>query len=316
MWFRARRKTKDTLRQLVATGIEVGQRLGVDILPRSFYSEIPDIRALRRSTDWREARSMVGIAGAEIDGQEQFVLSVCSGELTEYLRSHDVYEAACESNERGYGPVEADFLHCYIRTRRPKRIVQVGAGVATQVMVQAAVAAGYRLEITCIDPYPTAYLQRAAAAGTISLHAIPAQQEPLETFTTLAPGDLLFVDSTHAVRAGSEVNKLILEVLPRLQPGVQVHYHDIYFPYDYGRSILNGAIYFYNETVLLHAYLTDNPAYRIQASLSMLHYQSPALLQQCLPRYKPSKNDHGLKADRFDSGHFPSSTYLEVVAKR
>ena len=314
MWSKAKRKTKDALRQVVAAGIEAGQQFGVDILPRSFYSEIPDIRALRGTTEWRKARSMHGIAGSAIEGQNAFVRDVCSDELTKYIVDNDVYEAACDSNERGYGPVEADFLHCYICARRPKRVVQIGAGVATRVMVNAAAAADYAPEIVCIDPFPTDYLKRAAGEGSISLHPIPAQEEPLETFLALEAGDLLFVDSTHAVRAGSEVNMLILEVLPRLKRGVQVHFHDIYFPYDYGRSILNGAVYFYNETVLLQAYLTDNPRYRIQASMSMLHYESPGLLGELLPRYKPSRNDHGLKVDRFDPGHFPSSTYLEVAA--
>ena len=82
-------------------------------------------------------------------------------------------------------------------------------------------------------------------------------------------GDLLFIDSTHAVRPGSEVNYLIHEVLPRLKPGVWVHFHDIYFPYDYARDTLDGDMLFPQESTLLYAFLTGNDHFKVEASLSI-----------------------------------------------
>src|SRR5207249_4543131 len=112
--------------------------------------------------------------------------------------------------------------------------------------------ARYDPNLVCIDPYPTQYLKSAATEGRISLIAKKAQEVDLSTFTDLQHGDLLFVDSTHTVKPGSEVNHIILEVLPRLRTGCYVHFHDIYFPYDYQTSLLN-TVFFSGESALLHA---------------------------------------------------------------
>ena len=110
---------------------------------------------------------------------------------------------------------------------------------------------------------------------------------------------------------GSEVNRVILEVLPRLKPGDWAHFHDIYFPYDYQRGLLSDDLFFCNESVLLQAFLSNNPRYSIRASLSMLHYARPDELQAALPNYDPAGNDHGLKGS---DGHFPASSYLQVIS--
>jgi hypothetical protein len=138
-----------------------------------------------------------------------------------------------------------------------------------------------------------------------------AQKVPLEVLTELDDGDFLFIDSSHTVKPGSEVNRLILEVLPRLKRGAWVHFHDIFFPYDYQRGLLSDELFFCNESVLLQAYLTNNPRYTIRASLSMLHYAAPGELIKYLPNYHPAENEHGLKRSE---DHFPASTYLQVIA--
>jgi hypothetical protein len=107
-----------------------------------------------------------------------------------------------------------------------------------------------------------------------------------------------------------EVSRIILEMLPRLKAGARVHFHDIKFPYDYDRNILDSALFFQHESVLLHAFLSYNSRFRISASLSLLHYFSPEALAQHLPNYQPAENEKGLSKGE---GHFPSSAYLEVV---
>jgi hypothetical protein len=100
-------------------------------------------------------------------------------------------------------------------------------------------------------------------------------------------------------------------MLPRLRAGAWVHFHDIWFPYDYSRDILNGSLFFWHESPLLHAFLAYNSRFRLAASLSMLHYACPQSLAQYLPNYKPARSDEGLNAG---AGHFPNSLYLEVIA--
>ncbi|HSQ03114.1 MAG TPA: hypothetical protein VLN59_03700, partial [Burkholderiales bacterium] len=122
---------------------------------------------------------------------------------------------------------------------------------------------------------------------------------------------LFFVDSTHTLGPAGEVSRIILEMLPRLKAGAWVHFHDILFPYDYDRHILSESLFFQHESALLHGFLVGNQHYAIKASLSMLHYRKPRELATLLPRYTPAGNDEGL---HIRAGHFPSSTYLSVVA--
>ncbi|WP_338000825.1 class I SAM-dependent methyltransferase [Candidatus Methylacidiphilum fumarolicum] len=128
--------------------------------------------------------------------------------------------------------------------------------------------------------------------------------------------DLLFIDSSHVVKAGGDVNFLILEVLPRLREGVVVHFHDIYFPYDYPRDLLK-TFFPSTESSLLHAFLAFNHRFRIIFCMSLLHYKCPKVLTEVFPEYIPQGGQDGLVEERVAAfttppGHFPSSIYLRV----
>lgn len=308
-----KRRVKNLGKRGLRRLFEFGQWFGVDILPRHFYSEVPSIRTLKQQGDWKLPRSMFGVGGADPGSQFGFVESCCTSDLVTRLRRNDIFQPACSANgEPGFSLVDADFLFCFIHTVRPKKIVQIGCGVSTAVMLLASSeVAGYRPEVVCVEPYPTDFLRKVTRSGEICLITDKAQSVPLETLTDLSDGGFLFIDSTHTVKPGSEVNRLVLEVLPRLKAGSWVHFHDIYFPYDYQRGILDDELFFSNESVLLHAFLIGNSAFTIRASLSMLHYVDPTRLGRSLPNYQPGDNEHGLRASE---GHFPASIYLQTVS--
>lgn len=300
---------KDRGKRGLAVAFRTLQRAGVDVLPRHFYSSIPDVRHLRETRRWRAPRSFVGVAGAEIPDQLDFLRSLVTPEVSERLARGGVHENACRRNGApGYGPVEADVLYAFTHSKRPRRVIQVGAGVSTAVMLEAAADARHPIQITAIDPYPTDFLD---AAG-IDLTAEEAQDVPVEKLADLDEGDLLFIDSTHTVKPDSEVNLLVLEVLPRLRQGVWVHFHDVTFPYDYQRDILEPPLFFWSESTLVHAFLIGNERFRIAASLSMLHYGAPAELGRFFPYYRPEPSDDGLTVGRSDLD-FPSSLYLRTT---
>jgi hypothetical protein len=303
------RKMRDGLKASLHRLFMLGQRFGVDVLPRHFYSNIPDIRELRRTLSWRNPQSMIGISGAEIEPQLRFLQGCCMP-FQERLRGGRIHECACRENgEPGYGSVEADVLFCFVAGRRPRRIVQVGAGVSTAVILSAAKEAGYTPEIVCIDPFPNRYLIEMAKNRRIEIIPEKAEHVDLDILTAVRSGDFLFIDSTHAMRPGSEVNRIVLEVLPRLPDFSFVHFHDIYFPYDYQSSTLTG-LSFGGESTLLQAFLVNNSRYSIALSLSMLHHACPREMQSVLPNYEPAEMEFGLCRD--GSGHFPSATYLAV----
>jgi hypothetical protein len=306
-----KRKLKDSGKKNLRRVFELGQHLGVDLLPRHFYSEIPDVRTLKQADRWKQPRSLVGVGGAGTAEQLAFVESCCTPAMIARMAQGGLFERACEENgSPGFGPVEADFLDCFIRSRRPARVIQVGGGVSTSLILSAASAAGSPIKLTCIDPYPTTYLREADRRGLIELIPERAQDVPIELLTDLGEGGLFFVDSSHVVGPGSEVNRIILEVLPRLDRGTFVHFHDIFFPFDYQRGLMAEELFFSNESALLHAFLIGNARYEIRASLSMLHYAEREGLRRLLPNYRPALDDQGLSAS---AGHFPASTYLQVV---
>lgn len=290
------------------------QRAGINLLPAHFYSCVPDLDDLKRRDDWRKPRSMYGIAHRDIDAQ-LVLLGEWFAPLGDGRRRRSVHAEAIVGGgaDGGYGEIEAEILFAFVAANKPGRIVQVGCGVSTAVIVMAAEAVGHRPEIVCIEPYPSPYLKEAEKRGAIRLVARPAQLVDYRQLAALDAGDFLFVDSTHAVKPGSEVNYLIHEVLPRLGDGVWVHFHDIYFPYDYARGTLDDDLFFPQESTLLYAFLTGNERYRLEASLSMIHYAAADRLRQLVPSYRPNDQADGLAGK--NGKHFPSSAWLRGVGR-
>jgi predicted O-methyltransferase YrrM len=307
-----KRTLKNRLKSLFRLLFEKAQRFGVSILPHHFYSQIPDIAELRKDPYWQAPSSMYGVSGCEIPGQVAFAESCCPPELAGALPGMDIHQTAIRENgeDGGYGPIEAEFLYCFIRTKKPRKIVQVGCGVSTAIILRAAKDAGYQPEVVCVEPYPMPFLEKASREGRIKLVKEKAQKVDLQILTNLNKNDFFFVDSTHTVKPGSEVNRILLEVLPRLAPQVWIHFHDIYFPYDYKRDILDGDLFFWSESSLLHAFLINNQHCGVRVSMSMLHYQTPGILKKLFPDYEPQANQEGLRAA--GGKHFPSAIYLQT----
>src|SRR5215469_15127814 len=107
---------KNHVKRLMRQGFEVGQHFKVDILPRHFYSEIPDIHQLRSNKAWRRPRNMSYITGSDLQSQQAFV-SFCVEGLGPSMTSTSLHQRACQMNNlsEGFGPIEADFLYCFVR---------------------------------------------------------------------------------------------------------------------------------------------------------------------------------------------------------
>jgi hypothetical protein len=207
---------KSSFKQLMRRSFEFGQRLGVDVLPRHFYSEIPNIALLRETTAWRKPFDFSHIAGADLGSQQAFLAS-CTEGLQPALIAAFIHARALKMNSlsEGYGATEADFLYCFIRWQRPQRIVQVGCGVSTAVCLIAAEDAGYEPEIICIEPYPTQFLIQQSEAGAIRLLKEKFEETTIPIADLLQGGDLFFVDSSHCLGPAGEVTRWRLGPLSR-----------------------------------------------------------------------------------------------------
>jgi hypothetical protein len=151
-----------------------------------------------------------------------------------------------------------------VRELRPASIVELGSGQTSRVIAQACAAnaaEGAETRFEAFDPYPTAIDE--SLRGLAALHRTPAQEVPEIVFSQLRDGDVLFVDTTHTVKIGSDVNRIVLRVLPLLASGVTVHFHDICLPYEYPRYLFEDYGLYWGEQYLLQAFLTMNPSFEV-----------------------------------------------------
>jgi len=284
-------------------------KLGVHILPKHYYTSVPDHKWLRENKAvWCRRVDMSGVWW-DLDKQLAWVREQCSDYLDE-VRDFTVYSDATKySNGLGYGPIESQVLHCVCRSLKPKRVIEVGCGVSTVCMLHAlrlnAAETLSEFTLTCVDPFPA-----AAPSGRQGVEMVSAmvQALPLTFFDRLEAGDLLFIDSTHSVKTGSEVPYLYLEVLPRLKPGVVVHIHDVFLPYLYQPEVLTHYID-WQESALVLALLKGNANIRVLCCLSALHHDAPTQLETVIPTYRPRALINGLSTSP-SVGDFPTSMWL------
>ncbi len=158
----------------------------------------------------------------------------------------DVQELALAN--RWFSPLDAAALAAMIARFRPRRMIEVGSGNSTKIARRAAHDAGVVLHLTSIDPAPRAEIN----ALCDEVIRRPLEEVPVAVFDVLEAGDICFIDSSHRALMHSDVTVFFIEILPRLRPGVLVHLHDIWLPYDYPQS---WAERYYSEQYILAAYL-------------------------------------------------------------
>jgi len=165
-----------------------------------------------------------------------------------------------------YGYGDAIILSAILREFRPRRIIEVGSGFSSAAMLDTLDSAGLdATTCTFIEPYPDRLrgLLRPADHRRVEILERPVQHVPLEIFSRLGSGDLLFMDTTHISKTGSDVNHELFEVLPALQPGVLLHFHDVFWPFEYPHAWIIDQNRSWNELYLLRAFLMHNRQYEI-----------------------------------------------------
>lgn len=164
---------------------------------------------------------------------------------------------------------DAYALHGILNALRPRSVVEVGSGYSSAVMLDVGVP------VLCIDPEPERLLSLMQPGDVPQILNQPVQDVPLEVFESLGRGDVLFVDSSHIAKMGSDVNHIFFEILPRLHSGVWVHFHDIFWPFEYPREWIEYG-WLRNEAYVLRALLTHTNEWSIRlfsSYLSVFHSQ-------------------------------------------
>ena len=180
---------------------------------------------------------------------------------------------------------DAIFLYCFLRKHLPKKIVEVGSGFSSAVILDTV--EGFfpqRPELTFIEPYPDRLksLLREEDKSRVTLINKKVQDASLDIFRSLQSGDFLFIDSSHVVKCGSDLQLLFFEILPNLQPGVFVHFHDVFYPFDYpSKWLIEGR--YWNENYFLRAFLSWNTAWQIRFFNHYVHFMFGDLVKESMP---------------------------------
>lgn len=239
---------------------------GLEYPPGHFYSSVPDRRYVMDKAD-RIFSVPESIEGIDLNTDSQLSLLK---QLKNYYGDVPFPEKKDPGfryyyDNRFYSYGSAVYLYCMMRHFKPKRIVEAGNGFSSALMMDVSdIYFDGNIDFTFIDPDHSRLhsLMRKSDALKIEIVNQDIQDVGLSVFSSLTENDILFIDSSHVSKTGSDVNHIIFEVLPRLKEGVLIHIHDIFYPFEYPKQwILSGKDW--NENYLLRAFLTNNSAFRI-----------------------------------------------------
>jgi len=170
-------------------------------------------------------------------------------------------------HNNAYAYSDGIFLNLMMRHFRPKRIIEIGSGYSSVAMMDNnELFFNNAIDITFIEPFPERFysLCKPGDRDKNTIIVKNLQEVDLSLFETLGEGDFLFVDSTHVSKTGSDVNKILFQVLPLLKKGVIIHFHDIFYPFEYPKEwVLGWSGFGWNEIYLLKAFLMHNNNYEI-----------------------------------------------------
>ncbi|MGQ0800066.1 MAG: class I SAM-dependent methyltransferase [Pseudomarimonas sp.] len=253
-----------------------------------FYSPVvdPDELALRESELWPTQPVVLGI-----DFNDASHLQVLQQFYPRHIGAYDYPELAPAGDEtlRGFYTQNSQFswldsrsLFVLLCEWRPRRIIEVGSGYSSLLMadVNQRFLNG-TCEISCVEPYPRPFLTRGIP-GLTRVVQEKVQAVPLSLFESLQAGDILFIDSSHVAKTGSDVNYLLFEVLPRLATGVRIHVHDIFLPNEYPRDWVIGENRSWNEQYALRALLMYSTAFKVIFGCSYAFARFPTEVQAAL----------------------------------
>jgi hypothetical protein len=259
--------------------------------PGHFYSPIADAAAVAAD---RERLWPAQPVTAGVDWNDAGHRRLLAEEFPKFVPLYDYPETLPD------GPDLADFytrnpqfswldaraLFVLLHAWRPRRIIEVGSGYSS--LLVADVNRRWfdgSIHVTCIEPFPRAFLKHRIA-GLSRLIPDKVQNVPVTEFASLAAGDVLFIDSSHVAKAGSDVNYLYFDVLPALARGVRIHIHDIFLPHEYPQPWVIDENRSWNEQYLVRALLMYSMGFRVEFGCSYAFHTFPELVIRALAHPK------------------------------
>lgn len=255
-----------------------------------FYSPLPDLsegqRIAAAAFEDPVVDNLPGI-DLRVDAQKKLLL-----QMAELYAGFD-WSEQCIPGRRfhlkqgWYKEADSICLYSMLRLFRPRRIIEVGCGFSSALMLDVNdLYLGRRTHLTFIEPNPDRLnsLLTGEDRARVRMIAQPIQNVSTELFSELEDGDFLFIDSSHVSKIGSDVNFLILKILPQIPVGTFVHFHDIFWPFEYPAEwIAQGTAW--NESYLLRTFLTFNENFEIVLWAPFCAKKWPEFIKERMPNY-------------------------------
>lgn len=265
------------------------QSFGFHVIPTHFHQPIPDTRTLPDAI-WNKKSELVGM---DVNAKKQ--LEFLSEIIPLFTEEYDFpRESTAVPHEffrknGAYQTMDAEVYHCMIRHFKPRLVIEVGSGSTTYLAARACrlnwEKEQVKTDLVAIDPYPNKTI-RSGFPGFSGLVEKKLQDIDLDYFSRLGENDILFVDSTHVVQIGGDVNYIFLELIPRLKKGVIVHVHDIFSPSDYPKKWIFEDRFFWTEQYILQAFLSFNSDFEVLWASSYMHENYSGKLRKAIPAFK------------------------------
>ncbi len=234
------------------------QRFGVNVLPINQYSNTPSIAEIEGSFEYVAGEPPYLDSGIFDHARCRSTLQTLLPFAAEFAPPVDGDPDTCRNffwkNDQ-FSYSDAMAYYCFIRQAEPRSVVEIGAGFSTLVALAALEKNGAG-RMHCIEPFPRPFLR---ADERVSLRTVRAQDVGADLLNDLlTDGDVLFIDSTHTVKAGSDCLHIYLRLLPQIRRRILVHVHDVFLPFAMPQSWLLDQQLFWTEQYLLLAFLLDN----------------------------------------------------------
>ena len=263
---------------------------GFDLVKRHFYSPVPDLANLPDAFWSRRSR----LGGVTFDAEAQ--LRWIEDELAPHIAEFDPPrhqlpgETGFYLDNGTYGPVDAELLYGLIRHSNPRRVVEIGSGFSSLVIgaaLEANRGGGAESSYEIIDPWPGSASYDMGGEEALrrvgDVRKVSVTDLSVDEFRTLGENDILFVDATHTVKIGGDVNRIVLDILPTLAPGVLVHFHDVFLPWEYPREWVERKEWYWAEQYLLQAFLAFNDSFEVLLAAHFLAREHNDRLARSIP---------------------------------
>ena len=243
------------------------RKYGGFVPPGHFYSPIPSLDEVALREDVIFNRIPRKVPGIDLNTEEQMDMFASFKEYYDELpfKADKTDSLRYFFENPTYSYSDAILLYCMMRHAQPKRIIEIGSGYSSCVILDTnEIFFNNNISCTFIEPYPQLLESLIKENDKERIEIIPTklQEVDLSKFACLSSGDILFVDSTHVSKVDSDVNHIFFEILPSLSNEVYIHFHDIFYPFEYPKEwIYAGRAW--NENYILRAFLQYNSAFKI-----------------------------------------------------